>query len=116
MWAYIDETGNTGHRIFDENQPTFISAAMATKTNFDLVYGNAVAAAAKKAGVAALHANELGIGRIEPIARDLREILGAADARFIFSRIEKRYLAATKVYDTYFDQGEFAPAAVSLRE
>jgi hypothetical protein len=106
MWAYVDETGNTGNRIFDPHQPVFIAAALATKTNFDLVYGHDVARAAKKAGVAALHANQLGTGRIEPIARDLRRILRAAEARFVFSRIEKRYLAATKVYDTYFDQGE----------
>ncbi|RBP18207.1 hypothetical protein DFR50_101151 [Roseiarcus fermentans] len=58
------------------------------------------------AGVAALHANELGVGRVEPIARDLRRILRAAGAKFAFSRIEKKYLAATKVFDTYFDQGE----------
>jgi len=106
VWAYIDESGNTGNRIFDQNQPVFIAAAMATKTNFDLVYGDDVAEIAKKAGVAALHANELGVGRIEPIGRDLRKIIRAADAKFIISRIEKRYLAATKVYDTYFDQGE----------
>jgi hypothetical protein len=79
---------------------------MATKTNFDLVYEHEVAVVAKKAGVAALHANELGIGRIEPIARDVCRILRAAGAKFVFSRIEKKYLAATKVYDTYFDQGE----------
>jgi hypothetical protein len=38
MWAYVDESGNTGNRIFDEEQPLFVTAAMATKTNFDLVY------------------------------------------------------------------------------
>jgi len=32
--------------------------------------------------------------------------LKKADARFFVSRLEKRYLAATKVVDTYFDQGE----------
>jgi len=106
MWAYVDESGNTGNRLFDPNQPIFLSAAMATKVNFDLVYHNDVAEIARRAGVRALHASELGVGRIEPIARNLRKVLRAADAKFIFSRIEKRYLAATKIYDTYFDQGE----------
>ncbi len=72
MWAYIDESGNTGNRIFDQNQPVFIAAAMATKTNFDLVYGDDVAEIAKKAGVAALHANELGVGRIEMASKVFR--------------------------------------------
>lgn len=106
MWAYVDESGNTGNKLFDNNQPVLLAAAMATKTNFDLVYRNDVAAIASKAGARALHANELGVGRIEPIARDLRKLIRAADAKFVISRIEKRYLAAAKIYDTYFDQGE----------
>jgi hypothetical protein len=42
MWAYVDESGNTGNRIFDQDQPVFLTAAMATKANFDLVYGHEV--------------------------------------------------------------------------
>jgi ATP-dependent DNA ligase len=38
VWAYVDETGNTGNRIFDDEQPFFTTAAMMTKSNFDLVY------------------------------------------------------------------------------
>jgi Protein of unknown function (DUF3800) len=106
MWAYVDESGNTGNRIFDLQQPVFLTAGMATKTNFDLVYRHEVATLARRLGVEALHANELGVGRIENIAGDLRKIIRAADAKFFISRVEKRYLAATKVYDTYFDQGE----------
>jgi hypothetical protein len=106
MWAYVDESGNTGNRIFDRDQPVFLTAAMATKTNFDLVYGREVAAIARKLGAEALHASELGVGRIEAIAGDLRKVIRAAAAKFFISRVEKRYLAATKVYDTYFDQGE----------
>ena len=31
MYAYVDETGNTGNRIFDPDQPLFITAAMMTR-------------------------------------------------------------------------------------
>jgi len=79
---------------------------MATKTNFDLVYSREVAAIARKVGATALHANVLGVARVEVIADDLTRIIKKADARFFFSRLEKSYLAAAKVYDTYFDQGE----------
>jgi hypothetical protein len=102
----VDESGNTGNRIFDQEQPVFLTAAMATKINFDLVYRHGVAAIARKLGVKALHANELGVARIETIAGDLRKVIRLSEARFFISRVEKRYLAATKVYDTYFDQGE----------
>jgi hypothetical protein len=71
MYAYVDETGNTGNRIFDPDQPLFITAAMMTRGNFDMIQKARVAATAKKAGVQALHANELGIGKVEDIAPDL---------------------------------------------
>jgi hypothetical protein len=79
---------------------------MATRTNFDLVRSREVASIARKVGATALHANELGVAKIEMIADDLANAIKRVDARFFFSRLEKRYLAAVKVYDTYFDQGE----------
>jgi hypothetical protein len=44
VFAYVDETGNTGANIFDEDQPDFFTGALVTKSNFDLVYGRDVAA------------------------------------------------------------------------
>ncbi len=106
MYAYVDETGNTGNALFDPEQPVFITAAMMTKTNFDAVWKGDLKAIAGRVGVSALHANELGIGRIEEIADDLLRVIKKADARFVVSRLEKSYLAAAKVFDTYFDAGE----------
>jgi hypothetical protein len=106
VYAYVDETGNTGNRIFDPKQPLFITAAMMTRGNFDVIYKAGIAAVAKNAGVQVLYANELGIGKIERIAPGLLKLVKAAEARFFVLRLEKRYLAATKVVDTYFDCGE----------
>lgn len=106
MWAYVDETGNTLNNLFDENQPLFATAAFITKTNFDLVARASIAAIAKKVGVDALHANVLGVAKIEQIAPDLLKLLKKTDCRFFISRVEKKYLAACKVIDVYFDQGE----------
>lgn len=106
MYVYVDESGNTGYRIFDPDQPVFVTAALMTKTNFDLTQARAVAAIARKAGVPALHASALGAKGVEAIADDLSRLIKRADARFFVSRLEKRYLAAAKVFDTYFDAGE----------
>ena len=106
MWAYVDETGNTGNRIFDDNQPYFMTAGMITRSNFDAVHTDALRVIALKVGGKALHAGELGVGRIELIAEDLLKVVKRADARFFLARLEKRYLAVSKVYDTYFDAGE----------
>lgn len=106
MWAYVDETGNTLNNLFDKNQPLYSTAAFITKTNFDLVAKGSIATIAKKVGVDALHANVLGVAKIEQIAPDLLKLLKKTDCRFFVSRVEKKYLAACKVVNVYFDQGE----------
>lgn len=103
MYAYVDETGNTGNRVFDPQQPLFITAATITRGNFDLLRAADLKRISTKLGVNALHARELGVGRIEDIADDLRSVIKGAEASFFLSRVEKAYLAASKIFDTYFD-------------
>src|SRR5215831_3327193 len=110
MFAFVDETGNTGRNLLDEAQPDFFTAALITKTNFDMVYVDQIAALAKKIGATSLHGADLGF-RIEEIADALRGIFKKADARFFISRVQKRYLIATKIFDTFFDSGENAGVA-----
>ncbi|MDA9416420.1 hypothetical protein XH81_16410 [Bradyrhizobium sp. CCBAU 25360] len=108
VYVYVDESGNTGKNIFDEAQPDFFTAALVSKGDFDLRWGGQVSAIAKKLGVDALHANELGLSRLESIADDLHSLLNTADVHFFVSRVEKRYLLATKMFDVLFDSGENA--------
>jgi len=106
MYAYVDETGNTGSNIFDPEQPVFMTAALITKTNFDIVHKKDIKRISRTIGEDVLHANVVGIERIEQIAGDLLNLFKRCDARFFVSRIEKRYLAATKFVDTLFDSFE----------
>ncbi|MBZ8133319.1 hypothetical protein CLD20_08590 [Afifella sp. IM 167] len=76
-----------------------------------MLYTNAVRAIYNKHGIDSLHASVIGFGPIEKIAPDLLNLLKKVDARFFVSRVEKRYLVATKFYDIFFDSGE-NPAAV----
>lgn len=111
MFAFVDETGNTGANLLDERQPDFFTAALITKTNFDMVYADAIAKMAKKFGDGPLHGKDLGFGRCEEIAADLLKVFKKADARFFISRVEKKYLLASKIFDTFFDSGENAAAS-----
>ena len=110
LYAFVDETGNTGSNLFDEAQPDFFTGALITKTNFDVLYERKIRAICHRNGFDALHASELGFGPIEQAAPEILHLLKKVDARFFISRVEKRYLLATKVYDTFFDSGE-NPAA-----
>lgn len=111
MFAFVDETGNTGRNLLDEAQPDFFTAALITKSDFDLVYPGAVGRIAKSLGVEALHGKELRLNNVEKVARDLRQLFKKADARFFISRVEKRYLLATKLFDALFNSGENAAVA-----
>lgn len=106
MYAYIDESGNTGANIFDHEQPVFITAALITKTNFDILYKADIRKIAAKNGKSELHGSKLGADRIEEIADDLLRLFKKSNARFFVSHIEKKYLATTKFVDTLFDSFE----------
>ncbi|MEA2899417.1 MAG: hypothetical protein QOJ84_5032 [Bradyrhizobium sp.] len=111
LYAYVDETGNTGHNLFDEAQPDFFTAALITKGNFDDGYSEAALKLTASLGVDSLHGKELGVERIEKIADGFLALLKRAQAHFFISRVEKKYLLATKLYDSLFDSGENAGVA-----
>jgi hypothetical protein len=111
IYAYIDESGNTGKNIFDPAQPNYYTAAVVSKGDFDAAYGERIKAIAQKVGATAIHANELGLGRLEVVAGDLYALLKASNAHFFVSRVEKTYLLATKMFDVLFDSGENAAVA-----
>ncbi|WP_135080074.1 DUF3800 domain-containing protein [Terasakiella sp. SH-1] len=110
-YAYVDETGNTGHNIFDENQPDFFTAALITSGDFDKIYSASVQGIAKKIDADVLHAQEFGLGKLELIADELLRLFIASKATFFVSRVEKKYLLATKVFDSLCDSGENAAVA-----
>lgn len=111
LYAYVDETGNTGHNLFDAAQPDFYTAALITKGDFDLAFAGATRAIADRLGTPSLHGKELGVARLESASSEILRILRAAKATFFVSRVEKRYLLGTKVFDTIFDSGENAAVA-----
>ena len=99
LYAYVDETGNTGNNVFDEVQPDFVTAALITRGDFDESYTAATREIAKKIDVESLHGGEHGVGKLVLVADDLLSLLQRSKADFFFSRVEKRYLLATKVFE-----------------
>jgi len=111
IYAYVDESGNTGRNIFDNDQPDFFTAAIITKGDFDARHRSSIGKLAQGLGQESLHAKKLGIRRLEEISTDLVRILRAGNAHFFVSRVEKKYLLATKMFDALFDSGENAAVA-----
>ena len=111
IFVYVDESGNTGKNIFDQAQPDFLTAALVYRGDFDAMYTERVREIANSVGAKAIHANEFGIAGLEKIADQIYSILHKSDAHFFLSRVEKRYLLATKMFDVFFDSGENAAVA-----
>jgi hypothetical protein len=85
IYAYVDESGNTGKNIFDPSQPDYYAGALIAKGDFDIRYTKQLNAIAAKVGATAIHANELGLVKLETIASDLYELLSNAGTHFFVS-------------------------------
>lgn len=103
MFAYVDETGNTGGRLLDDDQPLFITAALLTRSDFDKRFGGEVKAIAASIGVEEIHANQLGIAKIEELGSAILKVVRKAGPSFFLARVEKKYVITSKIFDTIFD-------------
>src|SRR5436305_665045 len=83
-----------------------MTAALLARSDFDLRFGEDVRAIARAVGADEMHAAVLGVGRLEDLAKDLLKVIRKAGPAFAIARVEKRYVVATKVFDTLFDAFE----------
>src|SRR6266571_332457 len=103
--AFTDETGNSGLNMFDQNQPFFWTGTLLTPVDWDTLPPAIHQACLDRAGCAELHGNQLGLSGIERIAGKLMQLFQRYKTQFLFTRIEKRHLVATKFVDTLMDSG-----------
>lgn len=105
IWAYTDESGNTGLNLFDKSQPVYWTGTLTSGVDLQQAGRSAIGKWCASIGVEELHGSELGFGRIEVISRDLRNFLSTYRCRIIFTQVEKRHVAGTKLVDTLIDSG-----------
>ena len=105
LFAYTDETGNSGLKLFDPNQPYFWTGTLLTPIDLDDLDPAIHRACLSRAGVRELHGNHLGFAGIERIAGKVSTLISRYDAHFLFTRVDKSHLAATKFVDTLWDSG-----------
>lgn len=106
VYAYADESGNTGANLFDPAQPIFYAAAVIAKFDVDAEFERLFYGFARTEGFTHLHAAEMGLGRLSKIFRKLETRILRDDIRFFTAKIIKRDLVVAKVFDTVFDPHE----------
>ena len=105
MFFYIDESGNTGSNLFDDNQPIFSYGLLSSRKNVDSlcedIHQNILSVIKKDV----IHANELGIGGLENIIDYLYETHDTMELSFDFYYINKLDFSLIHFFEAVFDQG-----------
>lgn len=103
--AFTDETGNSGNNLFDSGQPAFWTGTLVSPADIEVACASDHAECLRLTGRSELHGNDLGLGGIEKCAARLRKMLRKNSCLFLFTRIDKAHLAATKLFDVLMDSG-----------
>ncbi|TCS70921.1 uncharacterized protein DUF3800 [Sulfuritortus calidifontis] len=105
MFFYVDESGHTGTRIFDPEQPMLYYGVLSSNVNVDALAEEKLKQLRSRCGVARLHANELGNGGLVAIAPDIVELQKRLNIRFDLYRVAKPDHSIICFFDQVFDQG-----------
>lgn len=104
-FAYTDESGNSGLKLFDSGQDTFWTGTLVSFADMDTSYRTFHQELLTTVSKPELHGAELGFSGIEKIASRIASFIRENELLFIFGRVDKHYLAATKLFDLAFDSG-----------
>ena len=89
LFAYTDESGNTGDNIFDKTQPYFWTGTLFSEVNCEVFGKSTVDECVSLLGVNELHANILGLPKLEIIANRIKALIRKNDYSFIIKSIIK---------------------------
>lgn len=103
MYAYIDESGNTGTKLFDRNQPYLYALAISSGNDFDSTNKKKLFHIKNMINCKELHANKLGLSKINIISGHLKRIIKDCGFKFFFVAVEKKYVSLVRLYDCLFD-------------
>ena len=105
MFFHIDESGNTGMNLFDENQRWLSYGVLSSKLNVDALGAAAHSEMTGRLRVDVLHANEMGVGGLAKV----EDLLHALQTKFRFGfdyyYIDKPVHALVVLFDAVFDAG-----------
>lgn len=105
MYAYIDESGNTGSHLFDNSQPVLYYGLLTCTKNLDVIAEPTLKRFRAELEVNRIHASQLGGAKLTPIANWLIRFQKKHDLRFNVYRVMKRDHAILSFFDQVFDSG-----------
>lgn len=103
IFAYTDESGNTGENLFDREQPWFWTGTLFCTTDIELLWKSQLQKWGNILGVQELHGSHIRLEGLEKVAKDFISLLRKGDYHFHFTLVEKIFLATTKLTFTLLD-------------
>lgn len=100
---YIDESGNSGLNLFDEQQPVFYAFGLLARESLSTL--PVIDSICRELSIKELHGNQLGLSKISAISLTLRQLIIEKNLFFIVSEIDKLFYGGMKFFDVIFDPG-----------
>lgn len=102
LYAWSDESGNSGLNLFDPDQPIFWSGTLLSPSDLDRDLSHLQK---WKAAVQAdkLHGKLLSFDLLNKISLPIRDYLDLNECRFVFTRIDKEFHAIATLVALLFD-------------
>ncbi|MBD8091964.1 DUF3800 domain-containing protein [Pseudomonas fluorescens] len=105
MYFYIDESGQTGLKLFDAQQPILYYGVISSPHNLNEVARPFVESLRERFQVERLHASELGLGRLLSVTDELETLHKQFDIALDVYKVLKPDYALISFFDQVFDQG-----------
>jgi hypothetical protein len=105
LFFHIDEAGNTGNNLFDENQPKLSYGMLSSPLNVDVLGRTLHLRMLRELGVDSLHANRLGMDALAHIAEPLLALQKKLQFGFDYYYIDKPSFVVVLLFDAIFDAG-----------
>ena len=105
MFLHIDESGNSGNNLFDQNQPLLSYGVLSSRWDVDVHAEDKRQAIVEKTGEAGLHANRLGESGLANIANLLVDLHQRFEFSFDYYFIHKPSFAVVTFFNAVFDAG-----------
>ena len=103
MFIYIDETGNTGKNMFDEDQRYFGTMAVMCKDDFDARFSKQFQDISLDLNLDSIHVRKLKKARdMDRLCKSALSLIEGQDIRFTYTWVEKELHACAKLFDILF--------------
>ena len=105
MFFHIDEAGNTGNNLFDDQQPKLSYGVLLSCMNVDALGRKIHKKMLQHLDVKDLHANHLGVEKLSEIAPLLKTLQSKLKFDFDYYFIDKKTFALVIFFEAVFDAG-----------